>query len=62
MPTMSPEAANRPKPKIPHAQSFIDLPKPKQHGQRGYDRFDESDNVPNSPVCHEPEEAHLLFF
>src|SRR5438309_9557471 len=28
MPTMPAQAANRPKPKMPHAQSFIDLPKP----------------------------------
>src|SRR6266404_1798164 len=28
MPTMPPEAANRPKPKMPHAQNFSDLPKP----------------------------------
>src|SRR5439155_428668 len=28
MPTMPAEAANRPKPKMPHAQNFMDLPKP----------------------------------
>ncbi len=28
MPTMPPEAMNRPKPKMPHAQTFGDLPKP----------------------------------
>src|SRR6184192_2230136 len=28
MPTMPPEAANRPKPKMPHSQDFSDLPKP----------------------------------
>ena len=28
MPTMPPEATNRPKPKMPHAQDFSDLPKP----------------------------------
>src|SRR5882757_6814639 len=28
MPTMPAEAANRPKPKMPHAQNFSDLPKP----------------------------------
>src|SRR5205085_11427909 len=28
MPTMPPEAANRPKPKVPHSQDFGDLPKP----------------------------------
>src|SRR5206468_6956397 len=28
MPTMPPEAANRPKPKMPHSQNFGDLPKP----------------------------------
>src|SRR5436305_10085261 len=28
MPTMPAEAANRPKPKMPHAQNFLNLPKP----------------------------------
>src|SRR5437868_15267629 len=28
MPTMPPEAMSRPKPKMPHAQTFGDLPKP----------------------------------
>ena len=28
MPTMPPEAMSRPKPKMPHAQNFDDLPKP----------------------------------
>src|SRR5207247_615075 len=28
MPTMPPEAMSRPKPKMPHAQTFDDLPKP----------------------------------
>ena len=28
MPTMPPEAANRPKPKMPYSQDFSDLPKP----------------------------------
>src|SRR5438876_12383808 len=28
MPTMPPEAVTRPKPKMPHASSSIDLPKP----------------------------------
>src|SRR5438067_12405910 len=28
MPTMPPEAANRPKPKMPHSQDFSNLPKP----------------------------------
>src|SRR5438309_12050890 len=28
MPTMPAQAANRPKPKMPHAQNFMDLPKP----------------------------------
>src|ERR1700756_1728246 len=28
MPTMPPEAMSRPKPKMPHAQNFMDLPRP----------------------------------